>query len=99
MNPHFRKGGKAKQGSGHLWVLADYDKEDQLSHVQAQNTPHNEHPQIAPHNGNQLNNVNPNASLNVMERIEPNATDSVKSYSQHDRFLKVSNIYGPHTFY
>ena len=30
MNPHFRKGGKAKQGSGHLWVLADYDKEDQL---------------------------------------------------------------------
>ena len=31
MNPHFRKGGKAKQGSGHLWVLADYDKEESTS--------------------------------------------------------------------
>ena len=27
MNPHFRKGSKAKHGSGHLWVLADYDTE------------------------------------------------------------------------
>ena len=27
MNPHFRKGNKAKHGSGHLWVLADYDAE------------------------------------------------------------------------
>ena len=27
MNPHFRKGNKAKHGSGHLWVLADYDTE------------------------------------------------------------------------
>lgn len=26
MNPHFRKGGKAKQGSGHVWVLADEGK-------------------------------------------------------------------------
>jgi hypothetical protein len=25
MNPHFRKGNKAKHGSGHLWVLADID--------------------------------------------------------------------------
>ena len=23
MNPNFRKGGRAKQGSGHVWVLAD----------------------------------------------------------------------------
>ena len=94
MNPHFRKGGKAKQGSGHLWVLADYDKEDQLSHVHVQNTPHNEH-MIAPQNGNQVNNINTNTSLNVTERTEPNTADSIKSYSQQDRFFKVSNIFGP----
>ena len=29
MNPHFRKGNKAKHGSGHLWVLADLDDLDQ----------------------------------------------------------------------
>ena len=23
MNPNFRKGGRAKQGSGHVWILAD----------------------------------------------------------------------------
>ena len=32
MNPHFRKGNKAKHGSGHLWVLADLDdQEDDLT--------------------------------------------------------------------
>ena len=31
MNPHFRKGNKAKHGSGHLWVLADIDEEDDLT--------------------------------------------------------------------
>ncbi len=25
MNPHFRKGDKSKHGAGHLWVMADYD--------------------------------------------------------------------------
>ena len=29
MNPHFRKGNKAKHGSGHLWVLADLDNPDE----------------------------------------------------------------------
>ena len=29
MNPHFRKGNKAKHGSGHLWVLADIEEADQ----------------------------------------------------------------------
>ena len=95
MNPHFRKGGKAKQGSGHLWVLADYDKEDQFSHLQTQSIPHNEN-RVTPHNENQVNHINPNTSLNVTERTEPNTTDSIKSYSQQDRFFKVSIIYGPH---
>ena len=34
MNPHFRKGNKAKHGSGHLWVLADIDEEDDITKVQ-----------------------------------------------------------------
>ena len=33
MNPHFRKGNKAKHGSGHLWVLADIDEEDDITKV------------------------------------------------------------------
>ena len=28
MNPHFRKGGKSKHGAGHLWVMADYEEEE-----------------------------------------------------------------------
>ena len=27
MNPNFRKGGRAKQGTGHVWVLADQTAE------------------------------------------------------------------------
>ena len=92
MNPHFRKGGKAKQGSGHLWVLADYDKEDQISHVQVQHTNHNEQ-RIVPQNGNQVNNINLNTNLNASERVESNTADSIKSYSQQDRYFKVCNSY------
>ena len=33
MNPHFRKGNKAKHGSGHLWVLADIDEEEDITKV------------------------------------------------------------------
>ena len=33
MNPHFRKGNKAKHGSGHLWVLADIDEDPTVQKV------------------------------------------------------------------
>ena len=38
MNPHFRKGNKAKHGSGHLWVLADIDEEDDITKVKKELT-------------------------------------------------------------
>ena len=33
MNPHFRKGNKAKHGSGHLWVLADIEEDQTVQKV------------------------------------------------------------------
>ncbi len=34
MNPHFRKGNKSKHGAGHLWVLADFDEQEQSDGLQ-----------------------------------------------------------------
>ena len=71
MNPHFRKGGKAKQGSGHLWVLADYDKEDQLPHVhvQQQSQQQLEQPNTSHSNANQLQNSNLNVTRFISNKI------------------------------
>ena len=33
MNPHFRKGNKAKHGSGHLWVLADIEEDQTVQKI------------------------------------------------------------------
>ena len=33
MNPHFRKGNKAKHGSGHLWVLADIEEDQTVQRI------------------------------------------------------------------
>ena len=89
MNPHFRKGGKAKQGSGHLWVLADYDKEDQLSHVSVQhqsqqNQP--EQPKLSHDNANQQHHI----SSNITERVTgPTFPNPIKQYTQSEASFKV----------
>ena len=89
MNPHFRKGGKAKQGSGHLWVLADYDKEDQLSHVSVQhqsqqNQP--EQPKLSHDNANQQHHI----SSNITERVTgPSFPNPIKQYTQSEASFKV----------
>ena len=91
MNPHFRKGGKAKQGSGHLWVLADYDKEDQLSHVHVpqQNQHQQEQPNTSHSNVNQLQDSN----LNVTERITgSNFSNPITPYTQREPPVKVNII-------
>ena len=90
MNPHFRKGGKAKQGSGHLWVLADYDKEDQLPHVSVQHQDQHhqpEQPNISRSNVNQ----HQNSILNVSERVTgSNNSNPQIQYSQKQASLKVN---------
>ena len=90
MNPHFRKGGKAKQGSGHLWVLADYDKEEQLSQIHVQPTQHHDQPSV-PQNGNQLgSNISVNPAVDVNEKVCPNSGSSLEEYGQQNRTLQVS---------
>ena len=90
MNPHFRKGGKAKQGSGHLWVLADYDKEDQLPHVSLQHQDRHqpsEQPNISRNNINQ----HQNSILNVPDRVAgSNNSNPQIQYSQKQTSLKVN---------
>ena len=90
MNPHFRKGGKAKQGSGHLWVLADYDKEDQLSHVSVQHQSLQNQPEQPkpPHdNANQQH----HSSSNVTERVTgPSFPNPTKQYTQNETSFKVA---------
>lgn len=41
INPHFRKGNKAPQGAGHLWIISTRDSEANLlawEHVCVQST-------------------------------------------------------------
>ena len=91
MNPHFRKGGKAKQGSGHLWVLADYDKEDQISQLHIQHSQQHQNQSIIIQNEGQTNNISENTILTGSEKASSNVAISNEAYIQQDRVYKVSN--------
>ena len=88
MNPHFRKGGKAKQGSGHLWVLADYDKEESLSQIQTQTTRQQDH-SIIPNGENHVNTVSLSSTVAGMKRPCSSLTSSIESYGHKDITYKV----------
>ena len=88
MNPHFRKGGKAKQGSGHLWVLADYDKEESLSQIQPQTIRQQDHSIIS--NGeSHVNTVSLSSTVAGMKRPCSSLTSSIESYGHQDITYKV----------
>ena len=88
MNPHFRKGGKAKQGSGHLWVLADYDKEESLSQIQPQTT-RQQNPSIISNGENHVNTVSLSSTVAGMKGPCSSLTSSIESYGHKDITYKV----------
>ena len=89
MNPHFRKGGKAKQGSGHLWVLADYDKEGQISHSQIQHIQQQNQSTVIQSEGplEEPNNIPRDTTINGMT----NTPTDLSASTHYTSTYKVSN--------